>query len=113
MPYYLLEARYSAEAVKAMIANPQDRSGPAGQIIEALGGKLHDFFFAMGSSDVVAIIELPEGQGDVSMIAGSMVIGASGAVTDVTTRRLFTADEAVAAMKAASAAAGAYKPPKG
>jgi uncharacterized protein with GYD domain len=109
MPFYMFQGRYTAEAIKAMVANPQDREGPARALIEALGGKLHHIFFCFGTEDVVALIEGPD---DVMMAAGSMAIGASGAFSGGSTTKLMTTAEAMKAMGQAQAGIGAYVPPK-
>ena len=41
MPYYMVQASYTAEAWAAQIANPQDRMAVLGKMIESNGGKLH------------------------------------------------------------------------
>lgn len=110
MSFYLLKASYSTDAIKAMVAEPQDREAAARQIIEALGGKLHHFFFAFGDSDVVAIIEAPD---DTVMAAGSMIVSASGSIASASTTKLLTMSEAMEAMAKAGAAAAAYRPAAG
>jgi uncharacterized protein with GYD domain len=110
MSFYLWQASYTPEAVKAMMAKPQDRSQAAAQIIEALGGKLHHFFFSMGTSDLVALIEVPD---DKAMVAGSMIVASTGALSSVSTTKLIAMDEAVQAMEMAGKTSGAYKPPTG
>ncbi len=47
------------------------------------------------------------------MAAGSMLVGASGSVTNVSTTNLLTMAEAKQAMAKAGAAAGAYASPTG
>jgi uncharacterized protein with GYD domain len=110
MAFYLFEASYSQDAIKSLIAKPQDREAAARPMIEALGGKLHHLFFAFGTSDVVALIEVPD---DKAMVAGSMLVGATGAVTGGKTTKLISSAEAVEAMGMAAAAAKTYTPPTG
>ena len=110
MAFYLYKASYSTEAIKAMVAQPQDREAAARQIIEALGGTLHHFFFALGDSDIIAIIEVPD---DTAIVAGSMIIGASGSFASISTTKLLTMSEAMEAMNKANAAARAYTAPTG
>lgn len=78
MGFYLFQGRYAPAALKAMIENPQDRKAAASKMIEAIGGKLHHMFFCFGSDDVVALIEAPD---DKAMMAGSLLVGASGAMS--------------------------------
>jgi uncharacterized protein with GYD domain len=110
MPFYLYQLTYSPEAVKAMVANPQDRTAAATKLIERLGGKLHHLFFAFGKYDVVCLIEGPD---DKMMAAGAMAVAAAGTVSGSSTTKLMTAEEAMEAMRMAGEATGAYKPPMG
>lgn len=110
MPFYMFQARYSPNAIKAMVENPQDREAPARALIESMGCQLHSMFFCMGTEDLVAIIEAPD---DTTMAAGSMVIGASGAFSGGATTKLLTPQEAVTAMEKAKQAAASYTPATG
>jgi len=110
MPFYMFQARYTADAIKAMVANPQDREAAARPLIEAVGGKLHNLFFSFGTEDVVAIIEAPD---DNAMAAGALTIGASGAFAGGATTKLMTATEAMEAMKTAKSLSGSYTPATG
>ena len=110
MPFYMFQGRYTAAALKAMVDNPQDREAAARPLVEAVGGKLHQFFFCFGSEDVVAIIEAPD---DKAMAAGSLAIGASGAFSGGATTKLMTTNEAMAAMTVAQTASASYKPATG
>ena len=60
MAYYMIRASFSAETWKALVANPQDRSIPVAQLCEQHGCKLHNYFFALGEHDVIAITEAPD-----------------------------------------------------
>lgn len=108
MPFYMFQGRYTPDALRAMIAAPQDRSDPARQLIEAAGGALHQMFFCMGSEDIIAIIEAPD---DSVAMAVSMTVGASAAFSGGGTTKLMTMDEGMAAMKAAGALAASYSAP--
>lgn len=110
MPHFLLRAKYTAAAVQAMIANPQDRKHAAKAAIEAAGGKLHEFYFAFGPDDVIALIEAPDAA---TAAAISMVVGGSGALAAAETVPLLTMDEAMAAMRKAASVQKAYRAPTG
>ena len=107
MAFYLFQGRYTAEAIRAMVKAPQDREAAARPLIEALGGKLHHFFFCFGSEDFVALIELPN---DKAMAAGSFAVAASGALAAGSTTKLMTSSEAMEAMAMAATASSGYKP---
>lgn len=110
MPFYLYQLAYSADAINAMVAHPTDREAAARNLVEALGGKLHHLFFAFGKYDVVCLIEGPD---DMFMMAGAAAVASAGTVSASATTKLMTSAEAMAALKKAGAATGAYKPPHG
>jgi uncharacterized protein with GYD domain len=107
MSYYLYQLAYSHDAIKAMVAKPSDREAAARKLVEAAGGKLHHLFFCFGKYDVVV---LSEGDDKIAM-AISAAVAASGAISSAITTKLFTADEAMAAMTLAGKASGSYQPP--
>jgi uncharacterized protein with GYD domain len=108
MPFYLYQIAYSSDAVKAMVAKPQDRAAAAAKLVESLGGKLHHLFFAFGKYDVICLIEGPD---DKMMAAGALAVASAGTVTRSETIKLMTAAEAQDAMTMAGKATGAYKAP--
>jgi uncharacterized protein with GYD domain len=61
MPKYLVEASYNAEGVKGLIADSgTTRRAAVARATESLGGKVENFYFAFGASDVIAILDLPD-----------------------------------------------------
>lgn len=108
MAMYLYQMTYTPEAFKALVANPSDREAAAEKLIEALGGKLHNLFFAFGGHDVICLIEGPD---DTFMAAGAMAVASSGTASSSCTIKLMTAKEAMKAMKMAGKVTGSYKPP--
>ena len=110
MPHYMFQGRYTTASLKAMVSSPQDREKAARALIEAMGGKLHSFFFCFGEEDVVAIIEAPD---DTAMAACALAVGASGSMSGGATTKLLTSAEAMKAMKAAGDLTSSYKPASG
>ncbi len=110
MALYLFTASYTTDAIKTMVENPQDREAAGRAAIEALGGKLHNFYFTFGQSDVIAIIEIDD---DVAMTACSLLVGAGGGLAHGATTKLLTSADAMAAMALAKDAQGSYSPPSG
>ena len=106
MPLYLGRFSYTADALKALLNEPQDRSAPAREVAESLGGKLLGFWFAFGEFDGVFLMEAPD---NASAAALAMAVGASGALSEVETTVLLDMDEAQDAMR--KAAAATYRPP--
>ncbi|MEZ5817413.1 MAG: GYD domain-containing protein [Hyphomicrobiaceae bacterium] len=108
MMYFLLRWQFSSDTAKKLVSNPQDRTGPARELIEGFGGKLQSYYFALGEYDGIGIVEMPD---TVSATAASMLAASTGAFSRFETTQLVTAQEAEAAMKKAQAKSGVYKAP--
>ena len=106
MPYFLVQASYSADAAAHLVQHPQHREKALKETCEVLGGKLKEFFFCFGEYDAIAIAELPDNRAAAAM---SLSADASGAVKKISTTVLLTVDEAMDAMKKAQT--DKYKPP--
>jgi uncharacterized protein with GYD domain len=85
---------------------PEDRRAAAKQYIEAVGGKLHGFWYAFGDHDAFNLWEAPD---NVSMAATSIAISAGGALSSFETTVLLTVEETLEALKKASTIK--YRPP--
>jgi uncharacterized protein with GYD domain len=105
VPLYLGRFKYSADAIKAMIENPQDRGAAATQAAESLGCKLRGIWWALGDHDGVFLLEAPD---NVAVVALAMAVGASAQISTETTV-LLDMDEAQDAMRRAATAA--FRPP--
>jgi uncharacterized protein with GYD domain len=108
MPFYLVQSKFSRDSVKGLMNNPQDRTKAVSKLLEAVGGKLHHFFFAFGEYDTVVLVEAPD---NASAAAVAMVVAGSGAVSAVKTTVLLTIEESMASMKTAGTASAKYQPP--
>jgi uncharacterized protein with GYD domain len=105
VPLFLGRFKYSAEAIKAMIENPQDRGTVAAQAAESLGCTLHGFWWAFGEHDGAFLLEAPD---NVAAVALAMAVGASGQISTETTV-LLGMGEAQEAMRRAATAT--FRPP--
>ncbi len=108
MTHFLLRWQFSAASAKSFVTSPQDRTGPARELIEGFGGKMHCYYFALGEYDGLGIVEFPD---NVTITAASLLAASTGAFTRFETTPLLTAQEAEAAMKKAQAKAGGYRAP--
>jgi uncharacterized protein with GYD domain len=106
MPFYLTRFSYEPAAWAKLMKNPEDRRIAAKQYIEAVGGKLHGFWYAMGEHDGYTLWEAPD---NVSMAATAIALSAGGALSTVETTALLTVEETLAALKKASSIK--YRPP--
>ncbi|MHB8879038.1 MAG: GYD domain-containing protein [Myxococcaceae bacterium] len=99
MPMYLSRFSYTSETWARLVANPEDRRDAARAYIEALGGKLHGFWYAFGEHDGWNLWEAPD---NVSMAAVAIAIGGGGALRSFETTVLLTVDETLEALKRAA-----------
>jgi uncharacterized protein with GYD domain len=96
MAKYLIQASYTAEGVKGLLAEGgSKRRDAAAKAIKAAGGKVEAFYFAFGAHDAIVIVDLPD---NASAAAASLSINASGVVRTSTTV-LLTPDEVDSAVK--------------
>src|SRR4026207_1785399 len=98
MPLYLTRFSYTPETWAKLMKNPEDRRAAARQYIEAVGGKLHGFWYAFGDYDAYNLWEAPD---NVSMAATALAISAGGALLSMHTTVLLTVEETVAALQKA------------
>lgn len=105
MAIYLVQTSYTQEALKSLIANPQDRTPVVAKAVKSLGGKLIGSWLSFGDYDGVIIMEMPD---NVSAAAMAVTAAAGGSLKSIKTTPLMSADEAMAALK--KAAGSTYKP---
>lgn len=106
MANYLLQVAYTSEAWANMIAQPHDRIDAVRPVVEKLGGKVVQGWYAFGDYDLVAIVDMPT---NVEAAAFSLAAAAGGAVKTIKTTPLMTAAEGIEALK--KAAKSGYKVP--
>jgi uncharacterized protein with GYD domain len=90
MPKYLIQASYTAEGLKGLQKDKASgREAAASEAVQSVGGKLESFYCALGASDVIIIVDLPD---NVSAAALSVTASASGLIHSKTTA-LLTVEE--------------------
>jgi uncharacterized protein with GYD domain len=105
MASYLVQAAYTQEALKALIATPQDRTAVVAKAVKGLGGKLIGSWLSFGDYDIVFIMEMPD---NVSAAALALTAAAGGSLKAIKTTPLMSTEEAKAALKMAGTSS--YKP---
>lgn len=108
MSHFMLRWQFKDATAKALVETPQDRTGPAKALIEAFGGRMHAYYFALGECDGIAICEFPDNG---AALACSMRAASTGAFARFETTPLLTAQEAEAAMQRAKTTTVAYRAP--
>jgi uncharacterized protein with GYD domain len=110
MSFYLYQWVYKDPAIAAMIKMPQDRPAELRKAVEGFGGKVHQFFYAFGPFDGVAITEFPDNE---SAVACGLTLGGAGGNTSLTTTVLITPEEGQKAMARARLVNTGYTAPIG
>ena len=104
MPRYMVQATYSAEGAKGLLASGGTaRRDHIAELAEGLGGALEAFYWAFGETDVFAIFNLPD---NTTAAALSLTVSASG-VVGTKTSVLITPEE----LDEASQKSVPYRPP--
>ena len=106
MALYLTKFSYTPKTWARLIQHPEDRRAAATEYIEAVGGKLHGFWYAFGERDGYNLWEAPD---NVSMAAVALAIGSGGALSAIETTVLLTVEETLEALGKASSIS--YRPP--
>ena len=100
MANYLVQVSYTPEALKALIAKPQDRTAVVAKMVRKLGGRMTGFWMAFGDYDVVGLIEVPD---NISAAAFALAVAGGGSCKSVKTTPLLTIREGTAALRKAKA----------
>ena len=108
MARYLLQAAYTPEAWAAQIQNPQDRTKVLQPVMDKLGGKFVETYFAFGEYDIVSIVDMPD---NINAAALSLTASAGGAIKAIKTTPLMTIEEGLQAMRKAQEAGQVYQSP--
>jgi uncharacterized protein with GYD domain len=95
MALYLTRFSYTPETWARLAKNPEDRREAARKYIEAVGGKLHGFWYSFGEYDGYNLWEAPD---NVSMAAVAIALGGGGALSKVETTPLLTVEETLDAL---------------
>lgn len=112
MAHYMILGSYKDEVLKSLIDNPDalaEREAHAEQFYGSVGGKVqHSYFIRSARWNFVVIVDFPDAE---AAHAAVMVGIASGAFKEGDLYSLATMDEAVSALKRATAAGKAFYPP--
>ena len=83
MPKYMWNVSYGADGVQGLLKEGGSaRRDVARQLIESLGGRMEAFYFTFGDTDAIVIADMPDAA---SVVAGSLIVGSSGAIKLSTT----------------------------
>ncbi|MDG0867699.1 GYD domain-containing protein [Candidatus Lucifugimonas marina] len=106
MPLYMIQARFTSEAWEALYTSDVDRREVISKMLSESGGRLIDYYFSFGDSDVIVVTEAPD---NITAASAVIAVARSGAVTDVVTTVLMSYEDGIAALN--SSGAMEYQPP--
>jgi uncharacterized protein with GYD domain len=106
MPIYITQGRYTREAIKGMMVQPEDRAEAVSRLLARAGGRLLGYYVTFGDYDFMTIAEIPS---DLQAASVLLAAAGSGGVTDLRTTVAMTAVEARGAFAAASDLAPGFK----
>lgn len=108
MPIIISRGRFTTDAVKDMIAKPENREEAVASLFKSVGGRLLGYYLTLGpyDYDYLVIGEFPDEKAAASAM---LAAAAGGSVCDGETTVAMTAKDAAAAFEAAGKVAGAFK----
>lgn len=107
MAIFIFQGRYTKEAMRGMVDNPEDRSIATGKMVEAAGGRLISYYVTLGEWDFIVTADLPD---QATAAAVAMAVAAAGGIDSHIIAAMTTA-EAKAAMERAKDLRAAFATP--
>ncbi len=89
MPVFITQGRFTQDAIKGMLAKPEDRAEALNELLAASGAKLLGYYMTFGEYDFLVIAEGTTEQATTPLI----VAAASGGVTHMKTTLALTSGE--------------------
>lgn len=108
MPTFILTGAYTLDAVRGLMAKPEDRTAAVSAVVSAAGGTLLHYWVTTGDTDFLLVAEADSAE---DFLAGVMVAAASGSVTNIKTVRAWSSAEFAKVAEKAAAIAGSYAAP--
>ncbi|HET6469153.1 MAG TPA: GYD domain-containing protein [Geminicoccaceae bacterium] len=106
MPIFITQGRYTQDAIKGMIANPEDRAEAVAELARQAGGRMLAYYVTAGEYDFMVIIDMP---GPREAATAVLTAAASGGVTDLKTTFAMTSAEAKEVFAGAGKLASSFR----
>jgi uncharacterized protein with GYD domain len=110
MPIYITQGRYTRDAIKGMLARPEDRAEQVSRLLSKVGGRLIGYYVTFGEYDFLTIAEAP---GESQMASVLVAAAGSGGVVDMRTTVALSTAEAKGAFAAGAELARSFRAPGG
>src|SRR5262249_17989997 len=106
MPIYISRGRFTTDAVKGMLAKPENREDAVANLFKSVGGRLIGWYLTFGRHDWLVIGEFPD-----EKVAASAVLAAAagGRLSDIAETVAVTAKDAAATFDAAGKVAKSFR----
>ena len=108
MRLYLSRFSYEPRTWAKLIHDSSNRREGVRETVEAVGGRLLDFWYTMGGQDGYVMFECPDDQAALTFLSVSY---SRGNLRSLKTDRLFTVEEMVASLEAAREVPNLPDPP--
>jgi uncharacterized protein with GYD domain len=108
MAKYMLQISYTPESWAKQLKNPVNRLDLVKPVIEKVGAKVENAYYAFGEYDIMLIIDAPDNE---AASALSLAFAAGGALAKCHTTVLMSVDDGVKAIRRAGELSGSYSPP--
>ncbi|MGO8920895.1 MAG: GYD domain-containing protein [Stellaceae bacterium] len=106
MPIFISRGRFTADAVKDMLAKPENREEAVANLFKSVGGRLIGWYLTFGRHDWLVIGEFPDAKAAASAV---LAAAAGGSLSDVETTAAMTAKEAAATFETAGKVAKSFR----
>lgn len=106
MAIYITQGRYTRDAIKGMIARPEDRADSVSRLLSKAGGRLIGYYLTFGEYDFLTIAEAPS---ETQMAAVLIAAAGGGGITNLRTTLALTSVEARGVFAAAGDLAHSFK----
>jgi uncharacterized protein with GYD domain len=106
MPIYISRGRFTSEAVKGMLAKPEDREEAVAKLFKSVGGKLIGWYLTFGAYDWLVIGEFPDEKAAASAV---LAAAAGGSLAHIETTIAMTAKDAAATFSSAGKVAREFR----
>jgi uncharacterized protein with GYD domain len=106
MPIYISRGRFTSDAVKGMLAKPENREEAVAKLFQSVGGRLIAWYLTFGHHDWLVIGEFPDEKAAASAL---LAAAGGGSLSDVETTVAMTAKDAFATFESAGKAAKAFR----
>src|SRR4029077_2607664 len=106
MPIYISRGRFTSDAVKGMLAKPENREEAVAKLFKSVGGRLIGWYLPFGRHDWLAIGEFPDEKAAASAI---LAAAAGGSLSEIETTVAMTAKDAHTTFESAGKAAKSFR----